>query len=170
MWRNVENRFNAAGVTNVIWVMDYSGNPKWTCLVGQLWPGNNLIDWVTYDSYSTVFAPTWDNTVGWFYRFLQSHTTPTTDFAAKPWGVAEFGDCQPAFPAQVGQYYQQATQALQANTYPRLKMYMIFDNSVGPNAGPGCLTNYTASGTYDPAKQRYFNLFADSPVFTDPPG
>jgi hypothetical protein len=170
MWRNVEERFHAAGVTNVIWVIDYSGTPQWTCLVAPLWPGNDLVDWVTYDSYSTSYAPTWGGTVGWFYNFLRHHSTRATDFAAKPWGVAEFGDCRPTYPAQVGRYYRQAARALAANTYPRLKMYLIFDNSLGPHSGPGCLTNYATTGAYDPAKQRYFNVFANSPVFTNRAG
>jgi hypothetical protein len=169
MWRNVEARFRADGVTNVVWVMDYQGSPQWACLVRQMWPGNSLIDWVTYDTYSTGTSSTWDNTVGWFYSVLTHDSNKVTDFTSKPWGVAEFGDCATPGTAHASQYYLGAKAALDANGYPRLKMYMVYDNSLGPRAGLGCLTNYTVAGAYDPAKQTGFNLFADDPIFTGLP-
>lgn len=169
MWQNVENRFNADGVTNVVWVMNYMGYQPWDCLVTQLWPGNNLVDWVTYDMYSTSDSTNWANTIGRFYNVLSSDSNSTTNFDSKPWGLGEFGDCQTKDQAHVYQYYQQAKAALDANTYPNLKMYMIYDNVNGPGAGPGCLTDYAQNGTYDPTEQSNFNQFANDPIFTQAP-
>ena len=164
MWQNVENRFAADGVTNVVWVMNYMGYAQWDCLVPQLWPGNNLVNWVTYDSYSTSTSSTWANTIGRMYGVLTNDSNNTTNFLSKPWGLAEFGDCTTANQAHVYQYYAEAKAALDANLYPNIKMYMVYDSN-GNNAGMGCLTDYSKAGIYDPTEQADFNAFADDPIF-----
>jgi len=162
MWRNVENRFRAAGATNVVWAMDYQApaSGMYDCLVPLLWPGNSLVDWVTYDSYSRNGHATWDNTVGRFYHVLASESSPSVDFNAKPWGLGEFGTCSNANTAAANDFYLQAKSAFDAGSYPKLKMYLVFASSGGPKAGPGCLSNYTNSGQPDSAKQANFNQFA----------
>jgi len=162
MWRNVASRFRAAGVTNVIWVMDYQAPPNglYDCLVPRLWPGNNLIDWVVYDTYSRNPYATWESTVGRFYHVLSNDSTPSTDFKSKPWGLGEFGTCSNPSAAAASDFYVQAKDAFDANTYPRLKMYLAYADTGGPQAGPGCLSNYNSSGQRDAAKQASFNDFA----------
>jgi len=162
MWRNVERRFRAAGVTNVIWVMDYQAPPNgmYDCLVPRLWPGNNLVDWVVYDTYSRNPYATWDNTVGRFYRVLSSASTPSVNFKSKPWGLGEFGTCSNPSANAASDFYLQAKSAFDANTYPRLKMYLAYANTGGPRAGAGCLSNYNENGQPDAAKQASFNEFA----------
>jgi hypothetical protein len=159
MWANVEQRFAAAGVTNVVWAMDYAApsNGAWDCLVKSLWPGNSLVDWVLYNPYDRASSDTWANTVGRFYGVLTSKTTATTDFASKPWGLGEFGTCGNTDDAASANFYRQGTAAVEANTYPNLKMYEVFDDSDGPQSGLGCLTNYDVAGKPDPDKQAAFN-------------
>ena len=162
MWRNVESRFRAAGVTNVIWAMDYQAPPTgmYDCLVPRLWPGNNLVDWVIYDTYSRNGHATWDNTVGRFYHVLASDSSPSVNFDSKPWGLGEFGTCSNPNTAAANDFYLQAKSALEANTYPKLKMYLAYADTGGPKAGPGCLSNYNNYGQPDTAKQANFNQFA----------
>jgi len=164
MWRNVENRFRAAGVTNVVWAMDYQAPPngRYDCLVPLLWPGNSLVDWVTYDSYSRNGHATWDNTVGRFYHVLESDSSPTVDFNSKPWGLGEFGTCANANTAAANDFYLQAKSAFEAGTYPKLKMYLVYASTGGQKAGPGCLSNYNSFGQPDSAKQANFNQFAQA--------
>ena len=162
MWRNVESRFRAAGVTNVVWAMDYQAPPtgRYDCLVPRLWPGNNLVDWVIYDTYSRNGQATWDNTVGRFYHVLAADSSPSVNFDSKPWGLGEFGTCSNANTPAANDFYLQAKSAFEANTYPRLKMYLVYADSGGPKAGPGCLSNYNSFGQPDTAKQANFNQFA----------
>jgi hypothetical protein len=162
MWRNVERRFRAAGVTNVVWAMDYQApaNGQYDCLVPLLWPGNSLVDWVIYDTYSRNGHATWANTVGRFYHVLSSDSSPRVDFDAKPWGLGEFSTCSNANTSAANDFYLQAKSAFQANTYPRLKMYLVYADSGGPKAGPGCLSNYNNYGQQDTVKQANFNQFA----------
>ncbi|HVA96433.1 MAG TPA: hypothetical protein VND99_02150 [Candidatus Acidoferrales bacterium] len=164
MWQNVESRFKADGVTNVVWVMNYMGYYVYDCLIPQMWPGNNLVDWVAYDVYGTNNNILWADSVGRMYTVLKNDQSSTTDFASKPWALAEFGTCKMTNEQSVYQYFQSAKAAIEANTYPKLKMYMIYADT-GNNAGPGCLTNTTITGASDPTRQTYFNQFANDPIF-----
>jgi hypothetical protein len=96
---------------------------------------------------------------------LQNDNSATDNFETKPWGAAEWGDCDTSDQAHVYQYYGEAKAALDANSYPRLKMYMIYDDN-GNNAGMGCLTEYSKAGTFDPTEQSDYNAFADDVNFT----
>lgn len=162
MWQNVEKIFREHGATNVIWTMDYQApaHGLFSCLVTQLWPGNNLVDWVLYDAYSRNAEGTWINTVGPFYNLLLQDSNARVNFKSKPWGLGEFGTCSNPDTALAQQFYLEAKTALQANLYPRLKMYLAYESAGGPRAGPGCLSNFTASGQPDAAKQAAFNQFA----------
>ena len=48
MWHNVRDRFDALGVHNVVWVMNYMGYVTWHCLTKDIWPGNDYVDWVMW--------------------------------------------------------------------------------------------------------------------------
>ena len=51
MWHNVRSRFDALGVDNVVWAMNYTGYVTGHCLTKDLWPGNDYVDWVMWDPY-----------------------------------------------------------------------------------------------------------------------
>jgi len=158
MWQNVERIFKQQGVSNVVWAMNYMSYAPWFCLIPYLWPGNQLVNWVLYDTYSggdNGYA----DTAGAFYKLLQKDSSPSVDFTSKPWGLGEFNDCHPKAPQDAITYFKGAETAFKANTYPKLKMYMVFADSDN-NAGPGCLTNYNDKGQPFPAKQQAFNQLA----------
>lgn len=168
MWRNVENIFRSQGVTNVVWTMDYMGShPNEDCLVPQLWPGNNLVDWVLYDSYDHDIpgqGTNWSDSVGRFYHVLQQDSSPSVDFNSKPWGLGEFGTCRTPSVDNSHQYFQQAKQSIDSNAYPNLKMYLMFAVGAG-HTSKGCLTDYTPHGQPDPVKNTEIRSFANSLVF-----
>lgn len=167
MWQNVRNRFNKAGVNNVVWVMNYMNYRPWQCLVPQLWPGNNLVDWVTFEAYNAPYDanyPSFTTKVGDMYNLLTSKTDATHAFTSKPWGLGEFGDCKSTDQSKVYAYYDQMKAAIDTNTFPRLKLFMVYADT-GNNAGPGCLTNYTVSGSKDSTEQIYFNHITSDPIF-----
>ena len=53
MFRHVIQRLRGDGVTNVVSVMDYTGNPKWGQMswFGDMYPGNDVVDWLAEDPY-----------------------------------------------------------------------------------------------------------------------
>jgi hypothetical protein len=130
MWRNVHNRFAALGVTNVVWVMNYMGWQGWNCMVDDLWPGNDLVDWIIWDPYGDDKL-TFSTSVAPFYNFLVQNSDATHDYVSKTWGIGEFGTVATTEAAQHA-YYDNVKAAVDNNTFPRIKMLSIFD-SVGTN-------------------------------------
>lgn len=144
MWQNTRARFDALGVTNVVWNMNYMSYNAYDCLVPLLWPGNNYVDWVTFDPYAggtTSFAAS----VQPFYDLLTTKSDATHDYNSKPWGLSEFGYWNQngnSTETQAPIYWQQVKAAIQNNTFPKLKLYSVFDTNA---AGWPALDSYNAS-------------------------
>lgn len=58
MYRHVVLRLRADGVTNAVTVMDYMGWYRWEkySWFNQLWPGDDVVDWIGFDPYGTGSA------------------------------------------------------------------------------------------------------------------
>jgi hypothetical protein len=141
MWANVENRFNALGVTNVVWSMNYMGFGNWNCMVDDLWPGNSLVDWVLWDPYARD-GGTWSGSVGSFYKSLTSLSDPTHDYLSKPWGLGEFGTDAHSESDRTA-YYTNMKSTLDSNMFPNLKMLEVWDTMAGAGS------DYRVAYTYD---------------------
>jgi hypothetical protein len=161
MWANVRRRFDARGVSNVVWVMNYMNYPPWDCVVDELWPGNDLVDWVTFEAYWSAQAPTWDDVVGRFYRLLDRTSDEAHDFRSKPWGIAEFG-ATGASQAEVVRFYASARDAIAKDRYPRLRLYLAFD-SPGEEGYQDLRVGYGLDGRVDEREQAAFNEIAHLP-------
>jgi hypothetical protein len=164
MWSYVHQRFADDGVTNVVWVMNYMNYKPWQCLVPDMYPGSANVDWVTFEAYGG--SETFNQKVSDMYNLLTADTDATHDFTSKPWGLGEWGVCNNVPQSTVYKYYDDAKAALDNNTFPRLKLYMVYDDN-GNNAGMGCLTGYDYAGTLDPTEQQHYNAFADDPALTN---
>jgi chitodextrinase len=161
MWRNVRQRFDARGVSNVVWVMDYMNYPRWDCLVPLLYPGDDLVDWVMFNAYGGASTPNFVANTQRFYDLLTNTSGAGHDYLSKPWGIVEW-NMRNATSAQGAAYYQQAATALTNGTFPRLKAFMVFDN-VGPDGNENRVA-YTAGGVLDQAKQEAYTAFANNPL------
>jgi hypothetical protein len=161
MWANVESRFSADGVTNVVWDMNYMNYPPWDCLVNDLWPGNDLVDWVMFESYSTN-TTTFSSSTGHFYDLLTNQSDPAHDYLSKPWGIGEFGTS--ATTASVrDSYYSGVKTALDTTEFPKLKFLSVFD-AVG--IGGDYRVAYTDTGAPDPASLADFMTLLRDPAIT----
>ncbi|MCU1667159.1 MAG: hypothetical protein JWP40_86, partial [Blastococcus sp.] len=160
MWRNVHDRFAARGVDNVVWVMDYMNYPPWDCLVDQLYPGNDLVDWVMFNAYGDRLHPDYAANVSHFYQLLTANSDVGHDYLSKPWGIVEW-NYQNATEAAAVSYYDQAKAALDAHRFPRLKAYLTFDN-IGPEGNENRV-NYV-SGVLNAVTQAHYTAFAGDPV------
>lgn len=168
MWHNVRARFDALGVNNVVWTMNYMGYAAWNCLVPLLWPGNDYVDWVTYDPYGggTQSSTLFNDSVSPFYTYLSQNSDATHDYLSKPWGLAEQGAWANGGTTQAAaiDYWNQAATALANNTYPNLKMYMAFDTSVNGSSQVGMDFN----GQPSTDEQTAYNKFATAILNTTP--
>ena len=93
MYRHVVDKLRSSGSDNLVFVMVYIGFHRWANLVDDLYPGDDVVDWIGYDPYGfaaqTDFAallnrPTPES--GWpgFYSWA-------TGRSDKPIMVAEWG-------------------------------------------------------------------------------
>jgi hypothetical protein len=164
MWKNVRTRFDAKGVSNVIWVMDYMNYPTWDCLVPLLYPGDQYVDWVMFNAYGASWNPNFVANVDRFQKILERNTAPGRSYTSKPWGIVEWGITH-STAAEARSYFQQASAALDANRFPKLKMYMIFD-SPGYEPFPGLRIRYDDSGKTDMQEENLYKKFANHPSLT----
>jgi hypothetical protein len=125
MWSNVESRFAADGVTNVVWAIDFTGYVTWNCMVDDLWPGNSLVDWVMWDPYMTD-SRDFSESVGSLYSWLTQTSNSAHDYLSKPWGIAEFGDLNDS-DARQNTFYTTVAASLDANQFPKLKLLTLYD-------------------------------------------
>jgi chitodextrinase len=185
MWKNVQNIFKQNNVNNVVWAVDYmsTGQNYFECQIPQLWPGNAgaEVDWVLYDVYGTNGHPTWATSTGRIYSYLQQleKAKPSMGLANKPWGLGEYGTCgskpdpnaKPpiTFNDSVNNaraYYNDAYKDFLNNSYPKIKLFQVWDDNINGNGGSECLTGYDSSTTQypngqpDSTKQADFNQFA----------
>jgi hypothetical protein len=163
MWHNVRARFDALGVTNVVWVMDYMNYPKWDCLVPQLYPGDSYVDWVMFNGYGSSYQPDYVKNVDHFYQLLTKLSTTGRNYLGKPWGIVEWG-VHDASQGTAAAYYDAARNALDTNRFPKLKAYMVFD-SPGANDQPGLRIEYSDKGKLDTTEQDAYRRFANDPAF-----
>jgi hypothetical protein len=160
MWANVEARFNADGVSNVVWVMNYMGFSNWNCMINDLWPGNSLIDWVIWDPYSGT-GQTFGASVNNLYNYLTANSDSDHDYLSKTWGLGEFGDSSTSVSDQQA-YYGQVQAAIDNGTFPKLKLYSVYDSNC---PGGDYRVNRNIDSSTDTAKLASFQtLAADSSV------
>lgn len=162
MWRTVHARFDALDVNNVVWVMNYMGFARWDCMVDDLWPGDSLVDWVTYDPYGNQNQG-FNESVGRFYGYLEAHSDSTHDYTSKPWGLAEFG-VDNTNDATKNEFYREAKRSVESDRFPRLKLYMTFD-SIGTNSDRRIFVNQ--DGDVDESSASGYVEFATSDAFKD---
>ncbi len=151
MWQNVRNIFDAHQVSNVVWGMIYMSGTKWDCMQKELWPGNNLVDWTMWDQYFQS-GQTFKTGTDRFYNWLNNNSDATHAFSSKPYGIGEWGVWNNS-QAEVNQIYIDGGKALQANTYPNLKLWTVYD-SIGTNDSR---VGYDTNSVKDANEQAVFN-------------
>jgi fibronectin type 3 domain-containing protein len=161
LWHNVRARFDALGITNVVWVMNFMGYEGWNCVENSVWPGNDYVDWVMWDPYPR--NSTWAYHVGGFYNWLSTHSDADHNYLSKPWGLAEFGN-NGTSQANVYQMYDDAKKALDNGTYPRLKAYVVWDQHTSSSSD--VRVGYDHYSVADPVEQQHYNAFANDPLMT----
>jgi hypothetical protein len=164
MWKNTRARFDAKGVTNVVWTISYMSFSKYDCMVKDLWPGNNLVDWVLYDPYPGA-SEDWDTGFGRFYNWLETNSDSTHAFSSKPYGIGEWGAWH-SDQTRVRQLYIDGKTALAAGKYPKIKLYAIFDaigvQDSSVDYGPAT-KNSNLHGSPDPQELANYKSFVQAP-------
>lgn len=165
MWRNVRNRFSQAGASNVVWVMDYMNYKPWECMINDLYPGDDLVDWVMFNAYGQG-AETWNTKVGQFYTFLTNNSNGSHNYLSKPWGIVEWSYKNGSVAAHSA-YFDQVKTSLEANTFPKLQAYMVFDaRHKGSDTEISYRVGYDDNNNYSADQSAHYKALANSPRLT----
>jgi beta-mannanase len=54
MYRHVVTRLRNDGVRNAVFVMTFMGFDRWATMVDDLYPGDDVVDWIGYDPYGRL--------------------------------------------------------------------------------------------------------------------
>lgn len=161
MWQNVRDRFDAKGVNNVVWVWNVMGYSGWFCMLKDLYPGDDLVDWIMWDPYIRGANDNFDLSISSFYDWMEEHSDATHQFTKKAWGLAEWGTWDSTQP-QAYKAFDDAKLAVENNWFPRLKALVIFDARTGSRIA------YSHAGAYDAEEVKHYRAFAQSAAFRDP--
>jgi beta-mannanase len=134
-WRHIHDRFQAKGVSNVVWVWNVTGSSGWYNLyTGGLYPGDAYVDWIGWDPYNwyTCHNNPWISfgaKVSTGYNWFMQN-----GFGDKPFMLSEYGSREmPNNPAAKADWYKGIVPAL--TKLPNLKAVVYFNNGT---ANPGC--------------------------------
>ncbi|WP_051298880.1 hypothetical protein [Arthrobacter castelli] len=137
-FRHVVSLLRENGVDNMVTVMNYVGSAKWGTKpwFDDLYPGNDVVDWIAQDSYSFGKPPIWltdfsglvNRTHGgssWpgFYNWA-AENYPNKPQMLGEWGVEESSE----HPDFKNQFFETAAQQLKK--YPKIKA-LVYWNSDG---------------------------------------
>jgi beta-mannanase len=162
MYRHVVERLRTHDVDNVVYVMNYMGFERWAPIVDELYPGDDVVNWIAYDPYGssahTTFADMVDsaNDAGWpgFYSWAIER------WPDKPIMLAEWG-LDPEIQPAASTLLAQAPDTLR-NDFPNIKA-AVYWNDKGRRVDARLRdTNETT--------ERYWNTYrqiADDPYFNE---
>jgi beta-mannanase/outer membrane biosynthesis protein TonB len=167
MYRHVVLRLRADGVTNVVNVLAYMGNEKWmaTSWWKDLYPGDDVVDWVGLDSYVSV-EPGYYH-YGAFGDLLDRQPTgggpgfyawSVANHPTKPIMVAEWGMYhRVAYPTSKAAAY--ATVLPELAKHPKVKAIVYFDTASDDEGDRNIAVNSTADSL------TAFRTVAANPLF-----
>jgi hypothetical protein len=161
MYRHVVGRLRSLGLDHLVFVMVYMGFERWADMVDDLYPGDDVVDWIGYDPYGfeaqTDFAALLNRPnpdIGWpgFYTWA-------TQKSDKPIMVAEWGFDLTANP-DAADVLADAPAILEAQ-FPRIKA-LVYWNSIGRRINarldqPGAAAARFAAAFADMAADPLFN-------------
>jgi beta-mannanase len=169
MYRHVVLRLRADGVTNAVTVMNYMGFDNWAVQpwFNQLWPGDDVVDWIGIDPYGTGAASGWtardlatlvNRPQGSFPGF---YTWALTRHPGKPMMLAEWGvEYVGTNPA--GQAHLLADMAQALPSFPNIRALVYFD--MPQLSRPSYVTSPAVNATALAAYRR----LANSPAVATP--
>ncbi|MGN9840719.1 glycoside hydrolase family 26 protein [Nonomuraea sp. H19] len=162
MFRHVVLRLREQGVKNAVTVMTYMGAPNWAAKpwFEELYPGDDVVDWVAMDPYADDRVQDFDGLVNktreeyarWpgFYRWMQARF-PGKPVMVAEWGVFERQD-DPSFKKEFF-----ASVRRQIKRYPQIKALLYFDSPRAPRGDTSFDSNSAAGRAFtELARDPYF--------------
>lgn len=146
-WRHLHQLYAQAGASNAVWVWVMTGNQANLERAGELWPGNQYVDWISWNNYNQSGCRTREIDVARyqsfeeglrdFYEWLKSTGLVKGIDANKPIMISEAGSARYADnPAKSAQWYADIPAALAK--YPQVKAVGLWASGGGGSEGGTC--------------------------------
>lgn len=137
-WRHVHEVYQRAGADNAVWVWVAMGTEPALPRAGSMWPGNDVVDWISWDVYNAsgcrVGAVTPDRYISFedsmliFYTWLQKQGKGLGIDTTKPIMLSEVGSVvYPDDPETTAAWYAAIPHTLR--DYPQIKAVGLWDHS-----------------------------------------
>lgn len=103
-WKRVHRIYQSVGATNAVWVWVMTGAEENLDNAAALWPGNDEVDWISWNVYnqsgcksgnsSVLKFVSFEQKLATFYRFLQARGPSLGIDTEKPLMISEAGSAQ----------------------------------------------------------------------------
>jgi hypothetical protein len=139
-WRHIRQVFRDAGATQAIWTWVVTGYPPNYPTVAKLYPGNDAVDWISWDPYDSRGcengdvgsdpAQTFAQIASPFYQWLATTGVRNGISLDKPYMISETGSAyDPKQPQATADFYRSIPAGLRA--LPRIRAVTIWDQDAG---------------------------------------
>jgi hypothetical protein len=139
-WRHIHNVFRAAGATQAIWTWVVTGYPPNYSTAQALYPGNDVVDWISWDPYDSrgcqsgdvgsAPSQTFAETAQPFYQWLATTGARAGISLEKPYMISETGSAFiPSDPKATAAFYTSIPAGLRQ--LPRIRAVTIWDQKAG---------------------------------------
>ena len=167
-WRHVHQVFESNGATNAVWVWVVMGIPQTYASSLAFWPGNDVVDWISWEAYDVAgcdvgpvdpgrFHSFATATLG-FYDYLHAHGADAGIDVSKPMMISESGTVQlPGTSSPSHTWYDAAPELLR--THPQIEAVTLW-NHLG--SSPGCDYRFTSDPELEASVHRLLDAGARS--------
>jgi hypothetical protein len=162
MWRIVREIFDEEGCENALFGMAYMNYPKWDSIIADLWPGDDLVDWVWCNLYGSARRPDPEENFFHFTTLRARHRLGL----GKPLGIIEWGIHSAGRDGALD-YFDAATAFLDKPAADMVKAWMVFD-SPGAHDEGGLRLAFDDHGRPHPEKLAAYRRFAHHQRFRCP--
>ncbi|WP_295699224.1 hypothetical protein [Lapillicoccus sp.] len=139
-WRHLHQIYVAAGATNAVWVWVMTGAADNLDAAATLWPGNDVVDWISWNVYNqsgcagNAINPgklvSFEDKMKIFYDFVHQRGPSIGMDVTKPMMISETGSAKYATqPDLTGQWYSAIPGALER--YPQIRAVGLWDSVDG---------------------------------------
>ncbi|MGL5828779.1 MAG: glycoside hydrolase family 26 protein [Angustibacter sp.] len=136
-WRRLHKIYQEAGATNAIWTWVMTGSEDNLSSAGQLWPGNEYVDWISWNVYNQSGCKTnkieqekfisFEDKLVIFYNFIKEQGPELGIDPNKPMMISETGSAKyPDDPERTAQWYADIPGALAK--YPQIKAVGLWNS------------------------------------------
>ncbi|WP_017584053.1 glycoside hydrolase family 26 protein [Nocardiopsis valliformis] len=164
-WQHIVDLYRSEGADNVIWVWNVTGWPGNMNRLPGLWPGNNYVDWISWEAYNMTgcdkmnnwtHVDSFEDALAPTYEWIQEEGPKHGIDPTKPVMIGEMGTTNIG-PRETLKWYTDVPDVLKR--YERVRAVKLWDSKVGDGCDFRIQANEYARRGFELAGQDpYVNL------------